>query len=83
MKLPQKAETEFKAALAIDPSYGDAYFNLAVLYATWEPPKWDEARRNYQEALKKGIKANPDLERLLKEAPPAPVIQKESAVSVN
>ncbi|MBL9114864.1 MAG: tetratricopeptide repeat protein [Verrucomicrobiaceae bacterium] len=66
MNLPQRAEKEFKSALAIDPTYGEANFNLAVLYATWEPPKWDEARSQYDEALKKGVKPNADLEKLLK-----------------
>jgi Tfp pilus assembly protein PilF len=61
-----KAEAEFKSALAIDANYGDAHFNLAVLYATAEPPNWDLARKHYQDALAKGIKADPALEKLLK-----------------
>ena len=60
-----RAEVEFKRALAIDPNYGDAYFNLAVLYATANPPDLDKARENYQNALRRGIGADPALEKLL------------------
>ena len=69
MGLADRAEREFKATLAIDPNYGEAYFNLAVLYATWDPPKWDEARKNYKEALKQGVKADANLEKILNSQP--------------
>ncbi|MES2595047.1 MAG: tetratricopeptide repeat protein [Verrucomicrobiota bacterium] len=62
----ERAEREFKTALAIDPSYGEAHFNLAVLYATWDPPQWDKARAEYDEALKKGVTPDENLEKLLK-----------------
>jgi Tfp pilus assembly protein PilF len=65
MGLSDRAEREFKAVLAIDPSYGDAHFNLAVLYISWDPPKWDEARTHYADALKKGVKPDPSLEKIL------------------
>ena len=71
MGLGDRAEREFKAALAIDPDYGEAYFNLAVLYVTWDPPKWDEARKNYKEAVKKGVKADPNLEKIINAGGPA------------
>lgn len=63
-----RAESEFKQSLAIDPKYGDAHFNLAVLYATSEPPNWNLARQHYQNALDRGIKADPTLEKLLKQS---------------
>ena len=63
--LLDRAEREFKTALAIDPAYGDAHFNLAVLYVTLDPPRWEDARSHYQDALKKGVKPDPDLEKLL------------------
>jgi len=66
LNLPDRAEREFKTALAIDPAYGEAHFNLAVLYATWDPPRWDQARSEYQEALKKGVQPDEALETLLK-----------------
>lgn len=66
LNLPDRAEREFKTALAIDPAYGEAHFNLAVLYATWDPPRWDQARSEYQEAIKKGVQPDEALETLLK-----------------
>ncbi len=65
MGLMERAEREFKAALAIEPTYGDAHFNLAVLYVSWDPPKWDLARSNYEQALKKGVKADANLQKIL------------------
>jgi len=62
----ERAEREFKTALAIDPAYGEAHFNLAVLYATWDPPQWDKARAEYDEAIKKGVTPDENLEKLLK-----------------
>ena len=66
LNLPDRAEREFKTALAIDPAYGEAHFNLAVLYATWDPPRWEQASSEYQEALKKGVQPDEALETLLK-----------------
>ena len=65
MSLMERAEREFKTALAIDPAYGEAHFNLAVLYVTWDPPQWEKARVEYDEAIKKGVKADENLEKLL------------------
>jgi tetratricopeptide (TPR) repeat protein len=65
LSLMERAEREFKTALAIDPNHGEAHFNLAVLYATWDPPQWDKARESYAAALKKGVKPDQSLERLL------------------
>jgi Tfp pilus assembly protein PilF len=63
-----RAESEFKQALAIDPKYGDAHFNLAVLYATSTPPDWDLARKHYRNALDQGMKTDAALEKLLKKS---------------
>lgn len=65
LSLLERAEREFKTALAIDPEYGEAHFNLAVLYITWDPPQWDKARTEYNEAIKKGVKPDANLEKLL------------------
>lgn len=65
LSLLERAEREFKTALAIDPAYGEAHFNLAVLYITWDPPQWDKARSEYSEAIKKGVKPDANLEKLL------------------
>lgn len=65
LSLMDRAEREFKTTLALDPNHGEAHFNLAVLYATWDPPQWDKARESYASALKKGVKPDQSLERLL------------------
>lgn len=65
LSLIDRAEREFKLALAIDPDFGEAHFNLAVLYATWDPPRWPEARGAYALAVKKGVSPDVSLERLL------------------
>ncbi len=65
LNLMERAEREFKTALAIDPEYGEAHFNLAVLYITWDPPQWDKAQSEYKEAVKKGVKPDASLEKLL------------------
>lgn len=63
-----RAEAEFKSALAIDPNYGDAHFNLAVLYATGNPPDMGKAREHYRNALQHGINPDPALEKMLNNA---------------
>lgn len=65
LNLLTRAEREFKTALAIDPDYGEAFFNLAVLYVTWNPPQWDKAKEAYTSALSKGVAADDALEKLL------------------
>lgn len=67
LSLLERAEREFKTALAIDPAYGEAHFNLSVLYVTWDPPQWDKARAEYSEAIKKGVKPDANLEKLLED----------------
>jgi Flp pilus assembly protein TadD len=66
LSLIERAEREFKMALAIDPEFGEAHFNLAVLYATWDPPRWPEAKLAYEQAVKKGVSPDASLERLLR-----------------
>ena len=63
--LLERAEREFKMTLAIDPAHGDAHFNLAVLYTMLAPPQWDRAREEYDSAVKKGVKPDASLEKLL------------------
>jgi Flp pilus assembly protein TadD len=65
--LATRAETEFKAALAVNPSFADAHYNLAVLFITWDPPRWENARKHYQDALQNGMKSDANIEKLLQE----------------
>ena len=49
----------------IDPAYGNAHNNLAVIYATQQPPLLELARWHYQKALASGQPRNPELEKIL------------------
>ena len=62
----EAALKEFQTALALDPNYGDANFNLAVIYATQKPPKKDQAQKYYNKAVKLGSEPNKKLEELIK-----------------
>jgi len=59
------AEKEFRKAIELDPNFGDAHFNLALVYATAKPPLLELARREYNRALELGIAKDPRLEKLL------------------
>lgn len=61
----EAAEQELRKAIEIDPQYGDAHFNLAVIYATQKPPAKELARRHYKLAQDLGIPKDPQLEKLL------------------
>ena len=59
------AEKEFRKAIELDPNFGDAHFNLALVYATQKPPLLELARREYNRALELGIAKDARLEKLL------------------
>jgi tetratricopeptide (TPR) repeat protein len=59
------AEKEFTKAIELNDSFGDAHFNLALIYATEKPPSLEMARRHYKRALELGIQPDPRLEKLL------------------
>jgi Flp pilus assembly protein TadD len=61
----EAARKELEAAVAIDPKYADAHFNLAVIYLTTPPVDRDSAERHYKSALEWGSKPDPALEQLL------------------
>jgi len=63
-----RAERAFTNAVSIDPEYGDAHFNLAVLYATKDQPDAAEAGKHYFRALHLGIPRDATIESFLKEA---------------
>jgi tetratricopeptide (TPR) repeat protein len=62
--LKGKAEEAFKRSIGIRDDYPDAHFNLAVLYATTEPPSLEAARQHYKKAVSLGSTADPSLEKL-------------------
>jgi tetratricopeptide (TPR) repeat protein len=65
------AETALRKAIQLEPGYGTAHNNLAVIYLNQNPPMVELARWHYQKALAAGHPQNPELEKALnaKEAP--------------
>ena len=63
--LQEAAEQECRKAIELDEGYGDAHFNLAVIYATQNPPSKELAKRHYTRALELGVPKDPELEKLL------------------
>jgi Tfp pilus assembly protein PilF len=59
------AEREWRAALQVDPSIGEAHNNLAVVY--FETGRLTEAERSVAAAEKAGFNVNPQLKRNIKE----------------
>lgn len=58
------AESALRRALVLEPGYGSAHNNLAVIYATQNPPLIELARWHYQKAQSAGHPKNPELEKL-------------------
>jgi Flp pilus assembly protein TadD len=61
----EAAEKEFLKAIELDPDFGDAHFNLALVYATEKPPLTEMARKEYKKAQELGIGKDDRLEKLL------------------
>lgn len=62
----EAAQKSLETAVALDPQYADAHFNLAVVFATQQPPNKEQARKHYQLAISLGAEADPNLEQLIK-----------------
>ncbi len=63
------AETAFRKALQADPTYADAHYSLATVYAQEKPPSLALARWHYQRAVDLGHDKSPELEKLLTSSP--------------
>lgn len=61
------AETALRKALQLQPSYAEAHRNLAVVYATHQPPAIEMARWHYKKSVSLGQAADKDFEQLLQE----------------
>ncbi len=48
---PEEALEELQKAIALNPNYADAHFNIAVVYATYQPPAKDRAQEHYKIAI--------------------------------
>jgi tetratricopeptide (TPR) repeat protein len=64
------AETALRKAIQLRPRYPDAHHNLAVVYATHQPPSLELARWHYDKAIALGHARASDLERILAEKKP-------------
>jgi tetratricopeptide (TPR) repeat protein len=62
----EAAEKEMLDAIAANPEYADAHFNLAVVYATGQPPAKEQAKLHYVKATSLGAEPDPALEKLLR-----------------
>jgi tetratricopeptide (TPR) repeat protein len=56
-----KALDYFKKAIAIDPKFAAAHYNLAVTYANLKPPQMELAAKHARLALEYGYKVRPEL----------------------
>ncbi len=63
---PEAAIEEINKAIALNPNYADAHFNIAVIYATNQPPAKERAQEHYRIATQLGATPDPTLEKLLK-----------------
>jgi Flp pilus assembly protein TadD len=63
--LREPAKSALRRAVLLAPTYGSAHHNLAVAYATQEPPSFELARYHYQKARAAGEPADLKLEELL------------------
>ena len=61
----EAAEEELQKAIALNPNYADAHFNLAVVYATKQPPDKARAREHYDTAVRLGASPDATLEKLI------------------
>ncbi len=62
---PEAALEEIQKAITINPNYADAHFNIAVIYATNQPPAKEQAQRHYKIATSLGATPDPTLEKMI------------------
>lgn len=62
----EAALKELETAISLDPNYADACFNIAVIYATQQPPNKELARKHYKRATDLGAEPDAALEQLIK-----------------
>jgi tetratricopeptide (TPR) repeat protein len=63
------AEAALRKAIQLQPGYGSAHYNLAIVYLNQKPPAVELARWHYQKAVAAGHEHNPDLEKKFASAP--------------
>lgn len=71
--LSDPAEFALLRSVRLSPNYGDAHFNLAVVYLRRRPPAYGKAFEHYQRALADGHSIDPAVEADLKRGSPASI----------
>lgn len=61
----EAAAKEFHKTLEIDEGFTEGHYNLAILYATEDPPAMAAARTHYKRALELGLVSDPHLAKVL------------------
>lgn len=59
------AEDELRKAVALDPDYGEAHYNLSAFLLERKPPAIELARRHYEKSVDLGGARDPDVEKRL------------------
>ena len=59
------AEAALRKAIRLRPGYAEAHINLAVVYASQDPPFRELAKYHYQQAMNSGHPADPRIEQLI------------------
>ena len=62
---PEAALEEVQKAITLNPKYADAHFNIAVIYATSQPPLKEQAQEHYDTAVSLGAAPDAALEKLI------------------
>jgi Flp pilus assembly protein TadD len=62
----ESAAKEFQKAIALVETFPEAHYNLAILYATEDPPALNSARVQYKRAVELGLVPDPHLEKVLR-----------------
>jgi hypothetical protein len=65
--LGDPAEFALLRAVRLSPGYGDAHYNLAILYSRQKPPAYDLVRKHYRLAIEAGHAADDKLEGMIQE----------------
>ena len=61
----EPAEAALRKAIRLRPGYGEAHVNLAVVYASQDPPFKELAKYHYQQAINSGHPSDPRIEQLI------------------
>jgi tetratricopeptide (TPR) repeat protein len=62
----ESAAKEFHRVIDLEEGFAEAHYNLAILYATEDPPALNAARTHYKRALDLGMVPDPHLAKVLK-----------------